>query len=665
MQRVQLWAAGFHRTEGLHWDSTTMQGSPFKYFSYGAAATEVEVDGFTGAYRVRRVDIVHDVGDSLSPLVDIGQVEGAFVQGAGWLTLEDLRWDESDSPTRGRLATGSASTYKLPSLSEMPDDFRVALLERAHEDGAVYGSKAVGEPPLMLAFSVREALRQAAAAFGPPGVAVDLASPATPEAVFWAVEQARGGAVPPGPAARRRGCPRGRPRPARRRCAPARAGIRGASPRPPDGGPDVHWLTAVERLRATREPGVLVTLARCAGTPRATPGRRWSCPPAPPGAASAAATSNRRRSRGPGGCSRRAPPHRSTSTSPSVTRRAPSTGGSAAAARSASSSSPWPWRPSSPSSAWATSVTSSRASSAATTSTCTSSTRARSRWMPAAMPWLADAVARVQVHHAPLPEMVLDAVPPGTHVLVMTHDRAEDHALCDAALRCPHLGSIGLIGSSAKWSRFERRLTAEGHPADVVARIRTPIGVPDLDGKEPATIAVAVAADLLRTFFPRPASSRPHPLRSPGSFVGYDGHPGRDGCVGAPGPGNLAQVGAQLDGGDAGALRTQEGLHRGPDVVRGRGVGVEAGAHPTVFDGSRPGELVGRQGQHEQRHPSRQRLGDAVVAAVRHRDRRAARSRTCGRNSRTSHSCGRGPRRSRGADPVARATPHVEPPQCL
>ncbi|PKW25394.1 xanthine dehydrogenase molybdopterin binding subunit [Phycicoccus duodecadis] len=198
VQRVQLFAAGFHRTEGLHWDSSTMQGSPFKYFSYGAAAAEVEVDGFTGAHRVLRVDIVHDVGDSLSPLVDIGQVEGAFVQGAGWLTLEDLRWDETDGPQRGRLTTGSASTYKLPSLSELPDDFRVALLQRAHEDGAVYGSKAVGEPPLMLAFSVREALRQAAAAFGPEGVAVDLACPATPEAVYWAVEQARGGSVPPG-----------------------------------------------------------------------------------------------------------------------------------------------------------------------------------------------------------------------------------------------------------------------------------------------------------------------------------------------------------------------------------------------------------------------------------------------------------------------------------
>jgi xanthine dehydrogenase large subunit len=195
-QRVQLWAAGFYRTQGLHWDSTLMQGSPFKYFSYGAAAAEVEVDGFTGAYRLLRVDIVHDVGDSLSPLVDLGQVEGAFVQGAGWLTLEDLRWDESDTPSRGRLATQAASTYKLPSFSEMPDVFNVAFLDRAHEDGAVYGSKAVGEPPLMLAFSVREALRQAAASFGPPGTVVDLASPATPEAVFWAVHQARGGGEP-------------------------------------------------------------------------------------------------------------------------------------------------------------------------------------------------------------------------------------------------------------------------------------------------------------------------------------------------------------------------------------------------------------------------------------------------------------------------------------
>ncbi|NJP48912.1 xanthine dehydrogenase molybdopterin binding subunit [Streptomyces sp. SBST2-5] len=192
-QRVQLSAAGFYRTEGLHWDARSFRGSPFKYFAYGAAATEVEVDGFTGAYRIRRVDIVHDVGDSLSPMIDIGQVEGGFVQGAGWLTLEDLRWDTGDGPNRGRLLTQAASTYKLPSFSEMPEEFHVTLLENATEEGAVYGSKAVGEPPLMLAFSVREALRQAAAAFGPAGVSVELASPATPEAVYWAIQAARRG----------------------------------------------------------------------------------------------------------------------------------------------------------------------------------------------------------------------------------------------------------------------------------------------------------------------------------------------------------------------------------------------------------------------------------------------------------------------------------------
>ncbi|MEV0017477.1 MULTISPECIES: xanthine dehydrogenase molybdopterin binding subunit [Streptomyces] len=192
-QRVQLSAAGYYRTEGLHWDAQTFRGSPFKYFAIGAAATEVEVDGFTGAYRIRRVDIVHDVGDSLSPLIDIGQVEGGFVQGAGWLTLEDLRWDTGDGPNRGRLLTQAASTYKLPSFSEMPEEFNVTLLENATEEGAVFGSKAVGEPPLMLAFSVREALRQAAAAFGPRGTAVELASPATPEAVYWAIESARQG----------------------------------------------------------------------------------------------------------------------------------------------------------------------------------------------------------------------------------------------------------------------------------------------------------------------------------------------------------------------------------------------------------------------------------------------------------------------------------------
>jgi len=187
-QRVQLFADGFYRTPGLHWDKSRMQGKPFHYFAFGAAVSEVEVDGFTGQYTLRRVDILHDVGDSLSPLVDLGQVEGGFMQGVGWLTLEDLRWD-----AQGQVATRSASTYKLPSLSELPEVFNVRLLPKATESGVVYGSKAVGEPPLMLAISVREALRDAVAAFGAGGVvgAVELASPATPEAVYWAIERVR------------------------------------------------------------------------------------------------------------------------------------------------------------------------------------------------------------------------------------------------------------------------------------------------------------------------------------------------------------------------------------------------------------------------------------------------------------------------------------------
>jgi xanthine dehydrogenase large subunit len=184
-QRIQLFSDGFYRTPNLHWDIAKMQGKPFHYFAYGASASEVEVDGFTGQYKILRVDILHDVGDSLSPLVDKGQVEGAFVQGMGWLTLEDLRWDKE-----GRIATRGASTYKLPSFAELPEIFNVKLLEKATEPDVIYGSKAVGEPPLMLAFSVREALRDAVAAFGNLKD-VHLASPATPEAVYWAIENVR------------------------------------------------------------------------------------------------------------------------------------------------------------------------------------------------------------------------------------------------------------------------------------------------------------------------------------------------------------------------------------------------------------------------------------------------------------------------------------------
>jgi xanthine dehydrogenase large subunit len=184
-QRVPLFAQGYYRTPDIHYDPQTGRGAPFHYFAYGAAVSEVEVDGFTGDYRLLRTDILEDVGDSVSPLVDLGQIEGGFIQGVGWLTLEELVWD-----SEGRLATAGASTYKLPSWTEVPDVFEVNFLERAAEGGTIYGSKAVGEPPLMLAISVREAIRDAIAAFGAGGP-VSLESPATPERVFFAVQRAR------------------------------------------------------------------------------------------------------------------------------------------------------------------------------------------------------------------------------------------------------------------------------------------------------------------------------------------------------------------------------------------------------------------------------------------------------------------------------------------
>jgi len=185
LERVPLFATGYYSTPNLHFDRQTGRGKPFHYYAYGAAVSEVELDAFTGQQRLLRVDILHDVGDSLSPLIDRGQIEGGFIQGVGWLTTEELVWNQA-----GALATSGASTYKLPSLAECPEQFHVQLLARAAEPGVVHGSKAVGEPPLMLAISVREALRAAVAAFGGGGV-TELASPATPEALFWAIERVK------------------------------------------------------------------------------------------------------------------------------------------------------------------------------------------------------------------------------------------------------------------------------------------------------------------------------------------------------------------------------------------------------------------------------------------------------------------------------------------
>jgi xanthine dehydrogenase molybdopterin binding subunit/xanthine dehydrogenase small subunit len=185
-ERISLSTTGYYRTPAIHYDRVRGWGKPFHYFAVGAAVSEVEIDGRTGMMRLLRVDILHDVGDSINTGINRGQVEGGFIQGMGWLTTEALMWDKE-----GRLLTHSPDTYKIPAVGDIPPDFRVSFLSHASQANTIYGSKAVGEPPLMLAISVREAIRDAVAAFGESGGLIPLASPATSEAIFTALTERR------------------------------------------------------------------------------------------------------------------------------------------------------------------------------------------------------------------------------------------------------------------------------------------------------------------------------------------------------------------------------------------------------------------------------------------------------------------------------------------
>jgi xanthine dehydrogenase large subunit len=179
--RVSMSALGYYKTPKLHWDRDKAKGRPFFYFAYGAACSEVAIDILSGEMKVRRVDILHDVGRSINPAIDIGQIEGAFVQGMGWLTTEELVYDD-----KGRLLTHAPSTYKIPVASDVPKDFRVALFAGSNREDTIYHSKAVGEPPLMLGISVFAAIADAVHWVN-PGKPVALDAPATPEAILKAV----------------------------------------------------------------------------------------------------------------------------------------------------------------------------------------------------------------------------------------------------------------------------------------------------------------------------------------------------------------------------------------------------------------------------------------------------------------------------------------------
>jgi xanthine dehydrogenase large subunit len=182
--RISLSATGFYKTPDIEWDRIKGKGRPFFYFAYGAAITEVAVDTLTGENRILRTDILHDAGASLNPALDVGQIEGGYVQGAGWLTTEELVWDDN-----GRLRTHAPSTYKIPACSDRPDIFNVALWDGENPADTIYKSKAVGEPPFMLGMSAFFALSDAIAACGP--TFSDLQAPATAEQVLSAIGRAR------------------------------------------------------------------------------------------------------------------------------------------------------------------------------------------------------------------------------------------------------------------------------------------------------------------------------------------------------------------------------------------------------------------------------------------------------------------------------------------
>jgi xanthine dehydrogenase large subunit len=185
--RVSLSATGFFRTPKIHYDRNTLSGRPFLYFAYGAAVSEVIIDTLTGEYQVSRVDILHDVGNSLNPAIDRGQIEGGFLQGMGWLTSEELWWNAD-----GALQTHAPSTYKIPTCHDWPADVRLSFFEAGgNREDTVYRSKAVGEPPLMLAISVFHALKEAIASVAEARISPYLNAPATPEAVLMAIEEVK------------------------------------------------------------------------------------------------------------------------------------------------------------------------------------------------------------------------------------------------------------------------------------------------------------------------------------------------------------------------------------------------------------------------------------------------------------------------------------------
>ncbi len=461
MGRVSLSSTGFYKTPKIHWDRASGTGRPFYYYAYGAACSEVMVDTLTGEYRVERVDILHDCGKSLNPAIDIGQIEGGFVQGMGWLTTEELWWD-----AEGRLRTHAPSTYKIPACGDRPRIFNVHLFENENREDAIFRSKAVGEPPLMLGISVLHAISDAVASVAGHRICPRLDSPATPERVLDAVERLRREAGPVGArGVNERLVPelgRAAGRWRARRAGPGRRG-QGLDPARGRSGHAGH------RRRAALARSVVAgwngkasrTPARCCAT---AGGKRVSSCRLGPAVGQCcgghvdlwlrrAAEAERAELEMAEAAAEAALPT-------VLLFGAGHVGRSLAAALA-----PLPLR---------------------------------LRWIdgradefPAAPP----AGIEVVVTDRPLAE--IEQAPAGSAAFVLTHSHSLDFTLCSAVLERGDFAYLGLIGSRTKRVRFERGFRELGISADRIAAMACPIGGSALRDKRPPVIAALAAAEVL------------------------------------------------------------------------------------------------------------------------------------------------------------------------
>ena len=446
--RVQLSATGYYATPKLHYDSATHQGRPFFYFAYGAAVAEVEIDTLTGEYRLRRADILHDCGQSLNPALDIGQIEGGFVQGMGWLTTEELWWDAD-----GRLRTHAPSTYKIPTCGDIPAEFNVSIYAAGRNaEDAIYRSKAVGEPPLMLGIAVFHALKDAVAAVSADGTVPRFDAPATPERILNAVMAMRTGAA---------------------QATVPTAGVRGS------------WIQALTELERNGEAAVLVTVVAARGsTPREA------------GCKMVVTETNQFDTIGGGNleftCVAAARSLLTKATRP-VLRDFPLGPALAQCCGGHVSVLFEPLRPILLHVAVFGAGHVGRALVG-----LLSGLRIRVTWFDTRAELLANPPLSVGTCMSGNPAEAVSSLPGGALVLVMTQDHQIDFDIVAAALRRNDFIAVGLIGSETKRARFSRRLARAGVTQDAISRLICPIGLPGVGGKLPAEVAISVAAQILQ-----------------------------------------------------------------------------------------------------------------------------------------------------------------------